>query len=118
MNPLLCVVVVGNGRHSLACFIIASHQLLIKRQGTINNMAILVELLLRAVSNMEGSLDSRHISLATSDYPGHRCWVRPSLSQQKESIDSPRLPGTPIWLAAVYTSSFASVNKYWIPAMW
>ncbi|KAL2040423.1 hypothetical protein N7G274_006866 [Stereocaulon virgatum] len=28
------------------------------------------------------------------------------------------LPGTPLWLAAVYTDSFASVNKYWIPGMW
>ncbi|KAK4694801.1 hypothetical protein P7C71_g2833, partial [Lecanoromycetidae sp. Uapishka_2] len=28
------------------------------------------------------------------------------------------IPGTPIWLAAVYTNSFGPVNKYWIPAMW
>ena len=29
-----------------------------------------------------------------------------------------RLPGTPLWLIAVYTDSFASINKYWVPAMW
>ncbi|KAF6219532.1 hypothetical protein HO133_004001 [Letharia lupina] len=28
------------------------------------------------------------------------------------------LPGTPLWIAAVYTDSFASVNKYWAPPMW
>lgn len=28
------------------------------------------------------------------------------------------LLGTPLWLAAVYTDSFASVNKYWAPPMW
>ena len=28
------------------------------------------------------------------------------------------IPGTPLWLASVYTNSFASVNKYWIPGMW
>ncbi|KAI4113464.1 MAG: hypothetical protein LQ345_005562 [Seirophora villosa] len=28
------------------------------------------------------------------------------------------LPGTPIWLAALYTDKFQAVNKYWIPSMW
>ncbi|KAL9096000.1 MAG: hypothetical protein Q9163_006468, partial [Psora crenata] len=28
------------------------------------------------------------------------------------------IPGTPLWLAAIYTSSFASVNKYVTPPMW
>ncbi|KAL8852056.1 MAG: hypothetical protein Q9221_003081 [Calogaya cf. arnoldii] len=28
------------------------------------------------------------------------------------------LPGTPLWLAALYSSSLNSVNKYWAPAMW
>ncbi|KAM0804135.1 hypothetical protein BDR22DRAFT_781967, partial [Usnea florida] len=28
------------------------------------------------------------------------------------------LPGTPLWLAAVYTDSFATVNKYWAAPMW
>ncbi|KAL8745954.1 MAG: hypothetical protein Q9184_007810 [Pyrenodesmia sp. 2 TL-2023] len=28
------------------------------------------------------------------------------------------LPGTPLWLAAVYTDKFGPVNKYWFPAMW
>ncbi|KAL8941260.1 MAG: hypothetical protein Q9211_001882 [Gyalolechia sp. 1 TL-2023] len=28
------------------------------------------------------------------------------------------LPGTPLWLMAVYTDKFAPVNKYWLPAMW
>jgi len=28
------------------------------------------------------------------------------------------LPGTPLWLAAVYSDKFAIVNKYWLPAYW
>ncbi|KAL8792655.1 MAG: hypothetical protein Q9195_004715 [Heterodermia aff. obscurata] len=28
------------------------------------------------------------------------------------------LPGTPLWLASVYTDSFGPMNKYWVPAMW
>ncbi|KAL9124027.1 MAG: hypothetical protein Q9217_006600 [Psora testacea] len=28
------------------------------------------------------------------------------------------IPGTPLWLASVYTDSFASVNKYWVQPMW
>ena len=28
------------------------------------------------------------------------------------------LLGTPMWLASVYTDSFSSMNKYWVPAMW
>ncbi|KAL8838904.1 MAG: hypothetical protein Q9170_001941 [Blastenia crenularia] len=28
------------------------------------------------------------------------------------------VPGTPLWLAAVYTDKFGPVNKYWLPAMW
>ncbi|KAL6717202.1 hypothetical protein ACLMJK_005117 [Lecanora helva] len=28
------------------------------------------------------------------------------------------LPGTPLWLAAVYGQNFTSVSKYWIPGMW
>lgn len=28
------------------------------------------------------------------------------------------LPGTPLWLAAVYSDKLGAVNKYWIPAMW
>lgn len=32
--------------------------------------------------------------------------------------DHRSLPGTPIWLAAVYTDKFGPVNKYWLPGMW
>lgn len=28
------------------------------------------------------------------------------------------LPGTPLWLAAVYSDSLNGVSKYWSPAMW
>ncbi|KAL9599642.1 MAG: hypothetical protein Q9219_003726 [cf. Caloplaca sp. 3 TL-2023] len=28
------------------------------------------------------------------------------------------LPGTPLWLAAIYSDKLNAVNKYWIPAMW
>ncbi|KAL8934702.1 MAG: hypothetical protein Q9216_005773 [Gyalolechia sp. 2 TL-2023] len=28
------------------------------------------------------------------------------------------LPGTPLWLAAVYSDKLFAVNKYWVPAMW
>lgn len=28
------------------------------------------------------------------------------------------LPGTPLWLISVYSSSFAPLIKYWIPAFW
>ncbi|KAL8728691.1 MAG: hypothetical protein Q9181_005264 [Wetmoreana brouardii] len=28
------------------------------------------------------------------------------------------LPGTPLWLAAVYSDKLNSINKYWNPAMW
>ncbi|KAL9003308.1 MAG: hypothetical protein Q9188_003807 [Gyalolechia gomerana] len=28
------------------------------------------------------------------------------------------LPGTPLWLAAVYSDKLAAVNKYWVPALW
>ncbi|KAL8628665.1 hypothetical protein Q9189_005613 [Teloschistes chrysophthalmus] len=28
------------------------------------------------------------------------------------------LPGTPLWLAAVYASNFGPLDKYWLPAMW
>ncbi|KAI4170776.1 MAG: hypothetical protein LQ348_007055 [Seirophora lacunosa] len=28
------------------------------------------------------------------------------------------LPGTPLWLAAVYSDKLDAVNKYWVPAMW
>ena len=28
------------------------------------------------------------------------------------------LPGTPFWLAAVYSNSLNGVSKYWVPPMW
>ncbi|KAI4281854.1 MAG: hypothetical protein L6R35_005542 [Caloplaca aegaea] len=28
------------------------------------------------------------------------------------------LPGTPLWLAAVYSDKLNAVSKYWVPAMW
>lgn len=28
------------------------------------------------------------------------------------------LPGTPLWLISVYSSSLAPLTKYWIPAFW
>ncbi|KAK4953417.1 hypothetical protein LTR66_013680, partial [Elasticomyces elasticus] len=28
------------------------------------------------------------------------------------------LPGTPLWIAALYSDKFATVNKWWAPAMW
>lgn len=28
------------------------------------------------------------------------------------------LPGTPLWLAAVYSDLLNGVSKYWTPAMW
>ena len=42
----------------------------------------------------------------------------PSADISKLSEKLHRLPGTPLWLAAVYTDSFASVSKYWVPPMW
>ncbi|KAL6721850.1 hypothetical protein ACLMJK_000955 [Lecanora helva] len=28
------------------------------------------------------------------------------------------LPGPPLWIIAVYTDQFASINRWWVPAMW
>ncbi|KAL8687475.1 MAG: hypothetical protein Q9224_005142 [Gallowayella concinna] len=28
------------------------------------------------------------------------------------------LPGTPLWLAALYTDKFGPISKYWLPSMW
>ena len=42
-----------------------------------------------------------------------------SLSHNFDNLlNASSLPGTPLWLISVYSSSFAPLIKYWIPAFW
>lgn len=90
---------------------------LIMQQGTVSHLAVSLDLLLWPIPNMENSRDTRYLSLATSDDSLNCRRVR-NLVHSLSLTYKPSLPGTPLWLAAVYTNSFASVNKYWVPAMW
>ena len=105
----------GNGKpdHST---LVAENLTIVK--GTNHSVAIFVELRLRSVPALEYSYDQRHIPLAATNHACHRCWVCSSNLQGREITDRNRLPGAPLWLAAVYSDKFAPVNKYWLPAMW
>ena len=81
-------------------------------------MAILVELFFRSVLDLEDPSDSGYLPLASTDYTGDRGWVGEPFPDSHTPADSARLPGTPIWLASVYSMNFGPVNKYWLPAMW
>jgi len=88
-------------------------------QGTFNCLAARLELYPRAVPPVEDAHDPRHLSVASTNHASHCRWVSIDQHSFKGCIlTSARLPGTPLWLTAVYTDSFASINKWWIPAMW
>lgn len=60
--------------------------------------------------------DAYHWRLQTmlSILAGYVClWCRSS-----QLLILQRLPGTPLWIAGVYSDAFAPVNRYWVPAMW
>lgn len=41
-----------------------------------------------------------------------------SILRERTGADRTRIPGAPLWLAAIYSDKFAKMNKYWLPAMW
>ena len=43
-------------------------------KGSLRNVAVSMELLLRTLSALEDSNDSGHLVLAISDYSCHLCW--------------------------------------------
>ena len=92
--------------------------MLIVVQGSNHSMAVLVELRLWPIPALEYSHDQRHLSLATADHACHCSWVCPIRLPGRDVADGNRLPGAPLWLAAVYSDKFAPINKYWVPAMW
>ena len=87
-------------------------------KGSIYHVAISLELFPRSVLDLEGSTDSGYLPLASSNHTGDCSWVSDPCLESYGLANKRSLPGTPIWLAAVYGSSFGRVNKYWIPAMW
>ena len=107
----------GSGERKVLPFQLTGAQSI---QGTFHCLAISMELLLRSLPALEDQTNPRHLSLASADLVVHYCRVSPQLSLTEAGLlsISNRLPGTPLWLAAVYTDSFASFSKYWAPAMW
>jgi len=87
-------------------------------KGAVRCMAIPMELLLRSILDLEGSPHPRYLPLASTNYTGDRCRVRKPHPNTYESANHVRLPGTPLWLAATYSSRFGLVNKRWPPSMW
>ncbi len=105
----------GNGKPDHSA-LVAENLTVVK--GPNHSMAIFVELCLRPVPALEYPHDQRHLPLAATNHACHRCWVCSPDLQGREITDRNRLPGAPLWLAAVYSDKFAPVNKYWLPAMW
>ena len=88
-------------------------------QGSVNCLAVRLELDPGPNTDLEDSNDPRYLSLASADYPVHRGRVsRPEGLWAQFSLTSHRLPGSPMWLLSAYSDGFATVNKYWIPAAW
>ena len=87
-------------------------------QGAIYRLAIPVELALRTLFDLEDSDDPRHLSLALTDCTRDCCRVCSDFIYSRNTANFYRLPGTPLWLASVYTDSFGVMNKYWVPPMW
>jgi len=87
-------------------------------KGAVRGVAILMELHLRSILDLEGSPHPGYISLASANDTGHRCWVRKLHLNKYECTDHVRLPATPIRLAARYSNLFSPINKYWPPSMW
>jgi hypothetical protein len=44
--------------------------------------------------------------------------VRPLVASPNVLLTLGRLPGSPMWLIALYVHGFAGINKYWIPPLW
>ena len=36
----------------------------------------------------------------------------------ERSLTCGSLPGTPLWIAALYSDKMAKINKYWVSPMW
>jgi hypothetical protein len=44
--------------------------------------------------------------------------VRPLVAPPNIVLTLGRLPGSPMWLIALYTPGFAGINKFWVPPLW
>ena len=82
-------------------------------------MAVHLDILLRALPALEDPYDPGYLWLASSNKycSGRRVgWIVPRVARVLLMVGS--LPGSPLWLAAVYSPGFGSVNKYWPAPMW
>jgi len=86
-------------------------------KSAVRRMTILVELLFRSILALEGSSNSRYLSLAFANYIGDCCQIRESHPNTCETANHVRLSRTPLWLATTYSTTFASINKRWTPSI-
>lgn len=86
-------------------------------KSAVRRLTILVELLFRSILALEGPSDSRYLSLAFANHIGDCCRIREPHPNTCETANHVRLPGTPLWLAATYSTTFASINKRWTPSI-
>lgn len=94
--------------------------MLMPGKDSLSVLATILVLGVRALRPISDSFDQRCTPLASADFSQRNSRVCTALRPHIRVmvLTCFRLPGTPLWLTALHSPAFSSVNPWFVPPMW